>query len=315
MVINRNKKVFSLIISVIMVIVLFTACGSSEVSLKPIKVPLYNQPEKNHLLMPERAGTVTYGNSLVNVDASHTDQGYLMINYSGKNSKIKVQISKEGTATTYTYDLNAREEYEIFPLSEGDGRYSIKVFENVYGNQYSQAFGKSIDIKLSDEFIPFLYPNQYVNYNIDSDTVKKAMELSDGKTDPIVILNAIYNYVVDSFSYDYEKAGNVKSGYLPNPDEILEAKKGICFDYAAVMVSMLRSRNIPSKLVVGYTGNIYHAWVNVYIEEQGWVDAAIFFDGDKWELMDPTFASSSGRSQRIMEYINNESNYRAKYCY
>ncbi len=78
---------------------------------------------------------------------------------------------------------------------------------------------------------------------------------------------------------------------------------------------MLRSQDIPTKLVVGYSGNLYHAWISVYLEGQGWVDDVIYFDGTSWKLMDPTFASSSGQSKEIMQYIGDGSNYRAKYSY
>ena len=81
------------------------------------------------------------------------------------------------------------------------------------------------------------------------------------------------------------------------------------------MTAMLRSQNIPTKLVVGYTGSIYHAWVSVYLENIGWVDNVIYFDGHDWKLMDPTFASSGNKSQEIMDYINNAANYQAKYSY
>ena len=69
------------------------------------------------------------------------------------------------------------------------------------------------------------------------------------------------------------------------------------------------------KLVVGYTGKVYHAWLNVWSEESGWVDGMIFFDGADWKLMDPTFASSGKQSESIMKYINNPKNYSAKYLY
>lgn len=42
--------------------------------------------------------------------------------------------------------------------------------------------------------------------------------------------------------------------------------------------------------------SVYHAWINVYSEEEGWIDAAIYFDGQEWKLMDPTFASSNNSS-------------------
>ena len=41
---------------------------------------------------------------------------------------------------------------------------------------------------------------------------------------------------------------------LPSVDETLKTKKGICFDYAALMTAMLRSQGIPTKLEIGYQG-------------------------------------------------------------
>ena len=49
-------------------------------------------------------------------------------------------------------------------------------------------------------------------------------------------------------------------------------EKGICFDYAALMTAMLRSQGIPTKLEIGYSGEVYHAWISTYIDEIGWVD-------------------------------------------
>lgn len=65
------------------------------------------------------------------------------------------------------------------------------------------------------------------------------------------------------------------------------------------MTAMLRSQDIPTKLVVGYTGNLYHAWINVYLEGQGWVDNIIYFDGTSWKLMDPTLHPPATRARRL----------------
>lgn len=237
-----------------------------------------------------------------------------MVKYTGSVGKIKVQISKNGSET-YTYDLNNSGVYEVFPLSEGNGSYQVKVYENIQGNQYSQAFSQNLDVSISNPFGPFLYPNQYVNFNSASAAVQKGAELSAGVTDQLGVVSAVYNYVVKNLTYDTAKASSVQSGYLPNVDLVLAQKKGICFDYAALMTAMLRSQDIPTKLVVGYTGNLYHAWINVYLEGQGWVDNIIYFDGTSWKLMDPTFASSGNQSQEIMQYIGNGANYQAKYSY
>ena len=116
-------------------------------------------------------------------------------------------------------------------------------------------------------------------------------------------------------NYLKKKAKNVESGYLPNLDSVYKSKKGICFDYAATMTAMLRSQGVPTKLVIGYAGSAYHAWISVYSEKEGWIDNVIYFDGEKWNRMDPTFASSSNSSSSIMKYIGDGSNYKAKYAY
>ena len=319
-----NKKNFiSIVVIILLIGSAFAGCSGlnivtertyEESVIEGEEVPMVNVPVTPTFLTPTASGITVYKGTNVVLEASNVSQGYVMLKYFGKNLKIKVQITKS-QGTTYTYNLNARDAYEVFPLTGGDGTYSIKIFENVSGTKYSQLFSKSIQVKLKNQFLPFLYPNQYVNFKPESTTVAKGMEVTKGVTDDLKKVELIYNYVVKNFTYDKEKAATVKSGYLPEVDSLLLIKKGICFDYAAVMATMLRSQNIPSKLVVGYTGDLYHAWINVYSKETGWVDGMIFFDGSKWQLMDPTFASSSKKSSAIMKYIGTGSNYTSKYTY
>ncbi len=322
---NTYKKILALMLCGLLTLTLLAGCspgggaassGSEAVVMIEDNddVPLLNTPGIS-VLTPSADGIKVYKNTKVYMDASNISQGYVMVKYLGKNSKIKIQIKRSGSAVTYTYDINKRDAFEVFPFSEGNGSYTIKVFENISGTKYSQAFSKTMTVKLANQFLPFLYPNQYVDFTADSDVVKKAQELTTAAAVDLDKVEKIYDYVVGTFTYDREKAATVKSGYLPDTDYILLIKKGICFDYAAVMSAMLRSQNIPSKLVVGYTGNAYHAWINVYIKGEGWVDAMIYFDGTKWQIMDPTFASTAGKSEAIIKYISNPENYKAKYTY
>lgn len=81
------------------------------------------------------------------------------------------------------------------------------------------------------------------------------------------------------------------------------------------MAAMLRSQGIPCKLVIGYAGTAYHAWINVYIQGTGWVDQLIYFDGKNWSLMDPTFISSSKNDPSVRKYVGDGTNYSQKYAY
>lgn len=280
--------------------------------LLPVALFSWRPSADGNVRTPVADGTVTYRNGRALVDASHTEDGYVMIRYSQKPGRVKIQITK---SSTYTYDLHVSDAYEVFPLTEGDGTYSIRLFEHVSGNQYAQVFSQRIQVSLRDEFAPFLMPNQYVNFLEGSAVVKKAAELVAAAPDEISAVGKIYHFVVRNLSYDTVRAATVQSGYLPDIDQVLEQKKGICFDYAALMTAMLRSQNIPARLVIGYSGELYHAWVSVYTERAGWIDDMIYFDGHSWSLMDPAFASSGGQSDQVKQYIADEANYQAKYTY
>jgi len=265
--------------------------------------------------MPSAPGTVVQQNEKALIDMSNTKDGYVMIRYLNKTDKeLRVQI-KGPSGEVYTYTLKKSGEFEVFPLSDGNGTYKISVHENVTGIKYATVGSATVNVKLNDEFAPFIRPNQYVNYTSDSKAVKKAAELTKNTKTMLEKVGAIYEYVIKNLTYDKDLAESVKSGYLPDIDKVLEKGKGICFDYAAVTTAMLRSQNIPTKLVVGYADGIYHAWINTYSEETGWMDAVIYFDGKEWKLMDPTFASTSNQSAAIMQFIGKGENYIAKYLY
>ena len=264
------------------------------------------------VLQPEPAGILEERCDDAVIDYSHTAEGYVMAQYLTQTEK-RLKVVVKGPSTTYTYNLSP-EQWTAFPLSDGNGEYQMGIYINAVDSKYAAVLVTGFQVELADEFAPFLRPNQYVDYTAAPETVALGAELTKGITEPLKKVEAVYDYVVGNFSYDYEKASAVKSGYLPVLDTVLQEKKGICFDYAAVMTAMLRSQEVPCKLVVGYAGDVYHAWISVWTEEHGWVDGAIFFDGQVWKRMDPTFASSGGKSEEIMDFIEH-GDYRVKYLY
>lgn len=259
------------------------------------------------------AGGQMAQNEYAVIDYSNAGNGNVMVNYTGvANGRLKVQVA--APAVTYTYDLTPGV-WTTFPLSEGNGNYKVTVYQNVSESKYATVLSSSFQVTLSSELAPFLGSNQYVDYGGAASTVSKAAELAGEVDDPVAKVEKVYDYVVGNLTYDTQKAASVKSGYLPVLDSVLSSKKGICFDYAALMAGMLRSQGVPCKLVVGYAGTAYHAWISVWTEGEGWVDGVIYFDGKAWHRMDPTFASANGSSDSIMAYIGNGSNYSKKYQY
>ena len=262
------------------------------------------------VLQPEAPGTNTIGNEKASIDISNITKGYIVVSYKGNNEKVRFQVQYE-SEDPYTYRLNSFED-AVFPLTRGDGNYKFTVYENVSGDQYATAFEGKSEVTLENEFLPFLYPNQYVKYDQNTQAVALGQKLVKEATDDLDALAKIYDYVVGNIDYDYDKAENVASGYLPVIDQVLDEKKGICFDYAAVMTCMLRTQRIPTQLVVGYSGTVYHAWISVYIDGVGWIHDIIRFDGKEWVRMDPTLASTNKKAEKTVE---NSGNYRAMYYY
>lgn len=286
----------------------FTGCSPSDSAGKPRSYTA----GKTSVLTPVASGRQTLGGDPFLMDISNLDQGYVMALLQEPGKKIAVQITGPDGAG-YKYFLEEAGVYTAFPLTAGDGDYLILAFENVGGDQYASLFSESVTVKLDNEFLPFLYPNQYVDFTEDKEAVSLAAKLSADAATDLEALTNIYEYIVTTLTYDNEKAAAVPSSYLPDVDDTLSTRTGICFDYASLMAAMLRSLGIPTKLDIGYSASIRHAWVDVYIESIGWVEHAVEFNGAEWKLMDPTFASTGKDDPEIASYIGDGENYTVQY--
>ena len=309
---KQVQKKYALILYILLMsCLLFSGCETEPdvPDEKPSNVK-GSRDNASVVLVPEASGVTTYACDVAVIDTSNSSEGYIMASYTGSNEKVKLQI-KGPDGVTYTYNLHGNG-YEVFPLTAGDGTYTIGIFENISGTKYSTTLSTSIEVAITNTFGPYLYPNQYVNFTASSLPIKKAVDLAYPANSDLEVVEQVYNYIIGNFTYDYDKAATVVSGYLPVVDEVYKANTGICFDYAAVMATMLRTQNIPTRLEVGYVGEEYHAWISVYIQDIGWVNGIIEFDGTNWNLMDPTFASTSKSPK---DYITKNSKYLTKYVY
>lgn len=313
---QKSQKYAFIFHILIILCILLTGCGGNDTPGGTFSSEKITSTEKGSrdnspiVLTPIASGTTVHSCEVATIDTSNASEGYIMADYTGTNEKVKLQITGPDDVT-YTYNLHGNG-YEVFPLTAGNGSYAIGVYENISDTKYSLAISTAIEVTLSNEFGPYLYPNQYVNFDVSSLPIRKAEVLAYTANKDIEVVEQVYNYIISNFTYDYDKAATVVSGYLPVVDDVYTANTGICFDYAAVMATMLRTQNIPTRLEVGYVGEEYHAWISVYIEDVGWINGIIEFDGTKWNLLDPTFASASKSPKN---YITKNSRYLTKYVY
>lgn len=266
------------------------------------------------VMAPSAPGTQAFSCGSATLDVSNASQGYVMLNYSGGNSKVKFRITTPG-GVNYTYLVSTYGSYVAYPLSGGSGNYTFAVYEaaSAQDNLYSVVLSQSVPVTVSNSFGPYLYPNYYVNFSASSACVQKGSSLAQGCATDLDVVSSVYHYAANNITYDNNKAKTVQSGYAPVPDSTLATGTGICFDYASLVSAMLRSQGIPTKLEVGYVGNLYHAWISCYIADVGWVDNIIQFDGKSWTMMDPTMAA--GQSASSLQKFMSSNTYSVKYQY
>lgn len=302
------KKHFTIIYSVL-ALLLLCSCGEPARAELP-ELDLAAAEQTIASLDVSAPGTSEQRNDQAVIDYSNTADGYVMVKYlQDTQDNLKAQV--KGPESTYTYVISSGK-WSAFPLSEGDGDYQVAIFDNIEGTRYAMVLSASFSVRLKDEFAPFLRPNEYVNFASAPKSVALAASLTSGIEGTLDKVSAIYTYVVKNLTYDKELAANVTSDYVPSLDSVLEKGSGICFDYAALMTGMLRSQGVPCKMVFGYAGDTYHAWITVWVEGQGWVDNVVHFNGLQWELMDPTYASAGNYNN---SFITDETNYSAKFFY
>ncbi len=250
------------------------------------------------------------GNGSAKIDCSQAHLGYVGVQ-AWESKRLKFQVIKG--SKTYNYDLPGDGTTTFFPLQSGNGSYTLRVMKNVVDNKYTPLYSTTCNANLDDEFQPFIRPSIYVNYNADSACIAKAHELAESSETKLDFVAQVYKLITKSVRYDWNKAKTVQSGYVPVPDETLATGKGICFDYASLAASMLRSQGVPTKLIFGYVSpkGAYHAWNMFYTEETGWVTVSYEVTEDSWNRLDLTF-SANGKSS---DFIGDGGNYSDVYYY
>ncbi|KWX89415.1 transglutaminase [Paenibacillus riograndensis] len=237
------------------------------------------------------------------LNTSQLNQGVIAVSYEvPKDKRIKLMITKDNNS--YTYNLYASKPNETFPLQQGNGSYKISVLENTTGNKYKVMSSETVDLSMSDANDVYLSSVQNVKWSSSDKSVLKAAQLTQGLTTDEQKVKAIYNYIVSNVKYDYSLASSVTTDYIPNNDNTLATKKGICYDYASLFATMLRSQGIPTKLVMGNTSYVtsYHAWNEVLL------------DG-KWVTIDTTVDAGLGKNNKETGLIKVASKYSAAKFY
>ena len=234
----------------------------------------------------------------IEVNESLLEQGVIGIKFNyGLDKKIKIVVEKDEEQVHYNYaDIGS---YEMFPLQFGNGDYKVSVLENTTDNKYRVLGTYEANVNLTDDNLVYLNSIQTVNWSKNDESSVIAKELTEGLETDAQKFKAIYEYIVRNIDYDYDKIEGLDYSYIPDNRVTLEERGVICYDYSALMASMLRSVGIPSKLVKGYGDfqpDVYHAWNEVLL------------DGD-WYVVDATYDAQLLRNGREVQMVKSQDEY------
>lgn len=126
-----------------------------------------------------------------------------------------------------------------------------------------------------EECYPFLQDSHYVE--VTPAIWKHALDVADTSEDVFQTSYAIMEHIYRNFEY---QSGTTK--VTTHAREVFEQRRGVCQDFAHLMLALCRALRIPARYVSGYLfdptwdhrlrGNAAsHAWVEVYLLREGWV--------------------------------------------
>ncbi|MFB5761303.1 transglutaminase-like domain-containing protein [Paenibacillus medicaginis] len=199
------------------------------------------------------------------------DRGVIVIRYDVKaGMKTKLMIAKG--QDKYTYMLSPNKRQEAFPLQMGNGDYMVTVLEQISGTKYKIVQEAPVTLQLTNNSKVFLGSVQNINWSEQDKAAQLAKKLTRSAQSDEEKVQAIYEYIVGTIRYDKALATSDLTDYLPNINRTIAGQKGMCYDYASLFASMLRSIGIPAKLDMGTSEyvDVYHAWNEVYLNGK-WV--------------------------------------------
>jgi transglutaminase-like putative cysteine protease len=138
------------------------------------------------------------------------------------------------------------------------------------------AWSRLDSMAASGQWFEYLAPSTFVQQTEALVAYRTEIGLERGN-DPLVALRRLMGEMYARFEY------SPRSTRVDSPiDEALEARKGVCQDFAHIFLSLVRPLGIPARYVSGYlfqpagsqersTDGATHAWVDVLLPDLGWV--------------------------------------------
>lgn len=239
-------------------------------------------------------------------------------------------IRFDGKLREYNIALEALDTEVVFTIAPWNVIELPKRFHSLWLDKYyslrlpAKPFSKiNYTLTVPDSFIDYI-PERYDDIATEYAAMESSLEIDHhaGDIEDIRLLarevtggtigseqsaRAIERYLKDNYTYTLNPERDTDN--TPLDDFLFYAKEGYCQHYATAMAVMLRTIDIPSRIVTGFLGGEWNDFGKYYIVRQqdahSWVEA--YIEGKGWMRFDPTPAVSfdgAGGTSKIALYLD-----------
>jgi transglutaminase-like putative cysteine protease len=132
-------------------------------------------------------------------------------------------------------------------------------------------------LNLTSDHFDLLEPSRFARHSTGLDRFMAERGLAKPQGDPLSALKTLNHIIFESFGYE----SGVTEVHSPI-DHALAEGRGVCQDFAHIMIAVARHWGVPARYVSGYLSqrrrnehrsgdDATHAWVEAYLPSFGWI--------------------------------------------
>lgn len=187
-------------------------------------------------------------------------------------SKAHLNYTISGETTRPVFFDNLDKYVQLSSFAQGEnGHWSVQVRDISWDQPRPQNVKKLNEVSEDEQ--------RYLQatFSIQTDKVQRLIQNILANKDSYDRLSAsteIQTILNQLVVYDTESFNNRFVGRMPTTEAILQAGKGVCFEFAIVFVAAARAVGIPARMINGFkiTANaaMPHAWVEIKANDETW---------------------------------------------
>ncbi len=172
------------------------------------------------------------------------------------------------------YHFNLLREHEELRI-EAQAVVELGVFPQRPERLDDLEWGRYNNYNLHDDHFDMLGDSKFARLSPELATFMRIAELEKPQGDPLTAMKTLQRAIYDSFEYE----SGVTEVHSPI-EHALRQRRGVCQDFAHIMIAIAREWGIPARYVSGYMyhrgskdrsqADATHAWVEAYLPSLGW---------------------------------------------